>query len=105
MTNDADLLTAIRSLSTRAAEFAAFENTLRELNSTLADLLHRSANTPAPQMPDLAGPLAAAMAGLRLPVPMVTSPVTVMSGAKTGDRWSVSYTRTLNGGEMIVTKL
>ena len=105
MTNDADLLTAIRSLSTRAAEFSAFESTLRELNSTLADLLHRSANTPAPQMPDLAGPLAAAMAGLRLPVPMVTSPVTVMSGAKAGDKWKVSYTRTPTGGDMTITKM
>lgn len=93
-----DLQKTLNLMRDRGAEFNAFEASLRELNTTLSELLTRQEEEDGKDE----ARLVAAFAALKFPAPTVN--VHPMVGAKAGDSWTVKLSRTADGATMTVTK-
>lgn len=107
MTTPAQVIADMLGKANDAAELRA---SLRELNSTLVDMLDRMEQR---KEPDVAGALLAAMQSLKLPAPVVNVPALQQAPIQVnpqlvtppGAQWQVEAERTPKGFRMIVTKL
>lgn len=82
----------------RAVELGGLEAAFRELNTTMVDLLDLQQNK---QPPDLV----AAIQQIKPAVITVPPAVVQVPQTPAGQQWRIVYKRTLDGGEMTVTKL
>jgi hypothetical protein len=109
------LLRRLREVGTSSDAIRSFDRALRELNSTLAEILERADDRAPP--PDIAGPLREALAAIKWPAPVVNMPqmqapvvnvtpkIDAQLVAAMGARWSISAVRTPKGFDMEVRRI
>ena len=110
MSADTELLQMLRAVANGSAQLKAFEQSFRELNTTLVELLSAKESTEAQ---DVAQAVLEGMRGLQLPAPVVNmpemsqAPISISPQLVTphGAQWSVDAERTPKGFRMTVTKL